>query len=440
MTSTVNEAGTGYRSPSPEVGVAERYTSREYAALEADRLWPRVWQMACHVDEIPRAGDYLEYEIGRDSILVVRVDDTTVKAYHNVCLHRGMRLKLGAGHANELRCRSHSWCWNLDGSLKEVIDPQDFDAGCTNPARLNLPEVRVELWSGLVFVNMDRDAPPLLDYLGVVPERTAHFRLGEMRLVSKVTTVIGSNWKLAHEAFIETYHAIGTHPQSLQYLDDTSLEYEQAGIHGMHRFGDGAMGTPSKRLGEDALDRGDVLLAAVTDMASFNFYSEEEVAAMRGLVDVVNGLPEGESLSSFFANMRRAEAANAGLDLSAYSDRDISLGPLWNVFPNITLPCNAGTVIVLRFRPNGADPESSLWDKYTFKLLGTNEEMPEVENVFVENWRDYANWGVILEQDLTNLPIWQQGVRSRGWQGPIWGRSDGNVANLHRALDSYLSG
>jgi hypothetical protein len=138
--------------------------------------------------------------------------------------------------------------------------------------------------------------------------------------------------------------------------------------------------------------------------------------------------------------MRRAEAANAGLDLSAYSDRDISLGPLWNVFPNITLPCNSGTVIVLRFRPNGADPESSLWDKYTFKLLGTNEEMPEVENVFVENWRDYANWGVILEQDLTNLPIWQQGVRSRGWQGPIWGRSDGNVANLHRALDSYLSG
>lgn len=440
MTSTVNPPTTGYRSPSPEVGIAERYTSREYAALEAERLWPRVWQMACHLDEIPEVGDYIEYEIGRDSILVVRADATTVKAYHNACLHRGMRLKCGAGNAQELRCRSHSWCWNLDGMLKEVVDPEDFDGGCTNPDRLNLPECRVEVWSGLVFVNMDSGAQSLADYLGVVPDRTAHFRLGEMRMTSKVTTVIACNWKLAHEAFVETYHAIGTHPQSLRYVDDTSLEYSQHGIHGMHRFGDGAMGRPSKRLDGDDLERGDVLLAAVTDLASFNFYSEDEVTAMRGLVDVVNGMPEESSLAEFFANMRRAEAANAGLDLSAYDDRDISLGPLWNVFPNITLPCNAGTVLVLRFRPNGSDPESSLWDKYTFKLLGDNEEAAEPENVFVENWQDYKHWGIILEQDLTNLPIWQLGVRSRGWQGPIWGRSDGNVANLHRALDSYLSG
>lgn len=439
MTSTVNSSSTGYRSPSPEVGVAERYTSKDYLALEADRLWPKVWQMACHVDEIPGVGDYIEYEIGRDSVLVVRTDATTIKAFHNACLHRGMRLKCGAGSATELRCRSHSWAWNLDGSLKEVIDPEDFDAGCITPERLNLPECLVEVWNGLVFITMDRAAQPLLDYLGVIPGRTEHFRMGEMRMVSKVSTVIACNWKLAHEAFVETYHAIGTHPQSLRYLDDTSLEYEQHGMHGMHRFGDGAMGTPSKRLSDDDLDRGEVLMAAVTDLASFNFYSEEEVEAMRGLVDVVNGMPEEASLATFFAGMRRTEAANAGLDLSAYSDRDISLGPLWNVFPNITLPCNAGTVLVLRFRPNGADPESSIWDKYTFKLLGENETPPEPENVFVENWRDYRYWGIIIEQDLTNLPIWQLGVRSRGWQGPIWGRSDGNVANLHRVLDSFLN-
>jgi phenylpropionate dioxygenase-like ring-hydroxylating dioxygenase large terminal subunit len=439
MTSTVNETHTGYRSPTPEIGIAERYTSKEYAALEAERLWPRVWQMACHLQEIPEVGDYIEYEIGRDSILVVRTDTTTVKAFHNVCLHRGMRLKLGAGNAGELRCRSHSWCWNLDGTLKEVVDPQDFDGGCTKPERLGLPECRVEIWSGLVFINMDTDAPPLTDFLGVVPARTEAFRLSEMRMVSKVTTIVECNWKLAHEAFIETYHAIGTHPQILRYLDDTSLEYEQNGIHGMHRFGEGAMGRPSKRFAEGDFDRGEVLIAAVTDLASFNFYSEEEVEAMRGLVDVVNGLPEGTSLAGFFADMRRAEAANNGLDLSSYSDRDLSLGPLWNVFPNVTLPCNAGTVLVFRFRPNGSDPETSLWDKYTFKLLGEHEQPTEPENVFVADWRDYKNWGIIIEQDLTNLPIWQLGVRSRGWQGPIWGRSDGNVANLHRALDSYLS-
>ncbi|WP_412517272.1 aromatic ring-hydroxylating dioxygenase subunit alpha [Actinomadura madurae] len=439
MTQPTKSTTGYYRSPSPEVGVAERYTSPEYLALEYERLWPYVWQIACHVDEIPNGGDYLEYEIGRESILIVRLADGRLKAFHNACQHRGMRLKTGRGNATELRCRSHAWCWNLDGSLKEVIDPQDFDPAAIDPDRIGLPEVQIDTWSGLVFVNMDAAAPPLQDFLGVVPDRVAHFRMGDMRLLSKVTTKIACNWKLAHEAFVETYHAIGTHPQALRYVDDTSLEYEQHGIHGMHRFGPQAMGSPSKRLDADDLDRGDILLAAVAELASANLYRDEEVEAMRALVPVVNALPEDASMTGFFANLRREEAKANGVDLSAYSDRDIALGPLWNLFPNITIPCNAGNILVFRWRPDGLNPESCYWDKYELKFVGQGQEVPEPNFVQVDDWRDYRHWGVVLEQDLTNLPIWQLGVRTRGFSGPIWGRPDGNVANMHRVLGEYLA-
>ncbi|WP_205875653.1 aromatic ring-hydroxylating oxygenase subunit alpha [Mycobacterium camsae] len=440
MTSTIgHNVNAEYRSAGAELGIRERYVSAEFARQEAAKLWPNVWQVACRVEEVRRPGDYCEYQIVDQSILVVHTTSGEIKALHNVCQHRGMRLKEGRGSCNELRCPSHAWCWNLDGSLKDVVDPQDFDPKAIEPDALHLPECQVEVWAGFVFINMDPAAAPLHEYLGPVRDRVERYGIHKMACTRKRSTIIDANWKLCHEAFIETYHAIGTHPQSLRYLDDTGMIYEQHGDHGMHRIKPGNMGKPSARLGDDSYDRTDVLLALTADLAEFDFYNDEDVAQANALLETVQELPEDVTIGTFFAGLRRQQAEAEGLDLSAYSDADLLAGELWNVFPNFTIPCNAGNALVLRFMPNGLSHEQCIFDVYYLKLCANEAEVPLMEHEFYPDWRETKIWGTIMTQDFTNLPKWQAGVHSRGYRGPVWGRPDGNVSNLHRAISDYLA-
>ncbi|GFG99796.1 hypothetical protein MHIP_02800 [Mycolicibacterium hippocampi] len=440
MTSTAeSRTSTGYRSSGPEFGIRDRYISPEFARMENEKLWPHVWQVACRVEEVQNPGDYCEYTIADQSILLVRSEDGEIKAFHNACQHRGMRLKEGRGSCAELRCRSHAWCWNLDGSLNEVIDPQDFDPDAISPEALRLPECQAAVWAGFVFINMDLEAPSLEEFLGPVRSNVEHYGIDKMTCTRIRTTVIDANWKLCHEAFVETYHAVGTHPQALRYLDDTGMIYSQHGDHGMHRIRPGNMGKPSTRLEDDGSDRTDVLMALLADLGEFDYYNEQDVEMASSLMETVKALPDDVSLGSFFAGIRRQQSAAEGVDLSHYEDSDLLAGELWNVFPNFSIPCNAGNALILRFRPNGLNHEQSLLDVYYLKLVPEGAERPPLESEYYQDWRDTKLWGTVMMQDFTNLPIWQRGVHSIGYRGPVWGRPDGNVANLHRALAEYLS-
>lgn len=114
-------------APGPTLVPVERYTSRAFHDLEVEKVWKRVWQMACHEDDIPDVGDYHVYEIAHLSFLVVRTGPDDIKAYHNACLHRGKLLREESGKwAKELRCSFHGWSWNLDGSLREIPCRWDF--------------------------------------------------------------------------------------------------------------------------------------------------------------------------------------------------------------------------------------------------------------------------------------------------------------------------
>src|SRR5260221_9954914 len=108
---------------------AARYTSSAFAALENDRLWPRVWQLACSVDHVANPGDFHELRIGPLSVLVVRGDDLEVRAFQNACRRRGSALCEGAGRdLTELRCPFHRWTYDLTGRLREVPSRKEFGA------------------------------------------------------------------------------------------------------------------------------------------------------------------------------------------------------------------------------------------------------------------------------------------------------------------------
>src|SRR5579862_875123 len=119
----------------------ECFISPEYHRREVEHLWSRVWQLACLEQDIPEVGDYLEYIIADQSILVVREAATRVKAYFNACRHRGSRLKVGCGNSSEIRCGFHAWAWNLDGSLKDIPCRWDFPTITDEDYRL--PECKV---------------------------------------------------------------------------------------------------------------------------------------------------------------------------------------------------------------------------------------------------------------------------------------------------------
>ena len=116
----------------PDYVPVDDYISRDFAEREARHLWPRVWQVACREEEIPRVGDYYTYDIVDESITVVRTGADEIKAYYNVCPHRGRRLTGGCGHSARLHCKYHGWQWDLHGRNVVVVDRDDWGTKLTD--------------------------------------------------------------------------------------------------------------------------------------------------------------------------------------------------------------------------------------------------------------------------------------------------------------------
>ena len=142
----------------------EPFISESYARAEREKLWGKVWQHACRVEELRNVGDYVTYDILDDTILIVRSEPEKISAFYNVCAHRGRRLMDGCGHATQFRCKYHAWRYNLKGENIHVLDKADWN-GALTAERLRLPEVKVDTWGGWVWVNMDPNCEPLRNYL-----------------------------------------------------------------------------------------------------------------------------------------------------------------------------------------------------------------------------------------------------------------------------------
>jgi phenylpropionate dioxygenase-like ring-hydroxylating dioxygenase large terminal subunit len=414
----------------------ERYLSRAFLDLEMDRLWPRVWQIACREEEIRQPGDYLEYTVGDQSILVVRSEPDVITAHCNACLHRGTRLAAGRGHFDDgrIQCRFHGWRYALDGELTRVVDREEFTA---LPDDLRLGEVRAERWGGFVFVNMDDGAEPLLDFLDPLPTLLAPYHLDEMRLRGSLSTFIPANWKVVVDAFNEAYHVQGTHPQLLPWTDDVSIEYEQFTTHAHYgRLPNSRRELrPSPRLDIEAddVDEGEILAGLVRGLGGA-FLSEETA-----LVDELRAadLPPGALLPTFQARRRELLAAR-GLDVSAFADEQLTSADDVFVFPNVVGPIYPGSAIVFRMRPDGLDPDRSIKDTWVLEWPSPAHPPRAVEPRIYTDWTA-RDWGMVTNQDYANMAEVQTGMKSRGFEGSrLNPRQESNVLHMHRVIDRYL--
>jgi len=416
----------------------ERYTTTEFSDLELDRLWPRVWQIAGREEELPAPGDFLEYTIGDDSIVVVRTERGDLAALHNACRHRGTPLATGCGafERGEIRCPYHAWTYALDGRLLDVPDREEFEG---LPDDLALRPVRVDAWGGFVFVNMDLDAEPLLDFLDPLPTLLAPYRFDELRFRTYRTTIIEANWKAVVDAFNESYHVQGLHQQILPWTDDTSIAYEQFERHSHYGRLPGARRElrPSPRLGlgPDQYDEGEILGALVAGLGgAFLGEEREAVAGLRA-----SGPPAGSTLLGAYQERRMTLLAERGFDVSGFTPDLMTSADDVFWFPNMVGPVYPGSALLFRVRPNGRDPNSAIKDTWVLEWPRPGSEWKMPERRFYADWRE-RKWGEITEQDYANLANVQRGMRSRGFDGSrLAAKQESNVLHMHRVVDRYLT-
>jgi phenylpropionate dioxygenase-like ring-hydroxylating dioxygenase large terminal subunit len=243
--STLPAAATAGQSPHPDAatwpaswhtlphGIAVgRYIDPAFLRLEYERLWSRVWQAAARADEIPATGDYTTYEIGDQSFVVVRVDESTLKTYRNFCPHRGTALSQGCGNfaGGRIICPFHGWRWDLAGNNEFVLERQEFRDGKLRASDVALREVPTVVFAGFVFINPGPDPQPFDEFIAPVRQWIEDFAIGDMHHYWWKSIAVPANWKVAQEAFFEAYHVSATHPQ----LDKVGREV----VYGNRQEGD----------------------------------------------------------------------------------------------------------------------------------------------------------------------------------------------------------
>jgi phenylpropionate dioxygenase-like ring-hydroxylating dioxygenase large terminal subunit len=201
------------------------YTDPAVFARERDAIFRRGWIAVARSEAIAAARSYFACELVGDPIVVTRDDGGTLHAFSNVCLHRACPIAAGRGQAERgvLTCPYHRWTYGLNGQLTGA--PLMDQAHGFDKSALRLPPLRVEEWLGWVFVNQDPTAAPLAPQLAALHELMAPFRVDAMIVCKTITFDSRWNWKIMVENFMESYHHMGAHPQTL------NTTFPAAGTH-----------------------------------------------------------------------------------------------------------------------------------------------------------------------------------------------------------------
>jgi phenylpropionate dioxygenase-like ring-hydroxylating dioxygenase large terminal subunit len=178
--------------------------------LEQERIFRRFWQYVGRTDEIPEPGSFHTTRAANVPVLLVRDREATLRAFLNVCRHRGSIVCKGSGKRETLQCPYHAWTYGLDGRLLKA--PRAEHEGGLEEG-LGLVQLQLETWGPFVFVNPDADAPPLAEFLEDVPERIAEagIDVDALRFHTRAESEYVANWKICTENFLECYHCPVAH-------------------------------------------------------------------------------------------------------------------------------------------------------------------------------------------------------------------------------------
>jgi len=415
------------RAPDPGLDYVpipkERYTSREFADLEWEHMWTKTWLCAGRASDAPNAGDYFTFEVGPESVLVIRQADGSLAARYNVCMHRGNRLREpGRGHAEKFSCLFHGWEYGIDGTLIKALDPECFPQG-VDAGKLSLKRVLCDTWAGFVFVCLDPNAAPLNDYLGVIPEHLDPYHFEDWKVAYDCTIEIECNWKTCVDAFNEAYHLSSTHAWTIEFSDDVNTLYDCYERHTRMIFPE-VQASP-RHPGAGTVTQG------IKDMF-----------LKRVGVDVENFKGGPAEARTAYADQMRAIAPSMGADLAELNEDQLCDDFHYTVFPNMTFNTHALFTWIFTHRPHPTDPNKMYFD-FISLMNAPSQEIPRPEKEFYrtedgDTLAGKCEGGDLLDEDLYNLPRIQAGMRSGAFRDLHLGRQEIRILHHHRTLEGYL--
>jgi len=427
------------KQPDIDNGVAvldkTRYYSREFMQTEAEKLWARTWLLAGVTADIPETGDFFVFDVGLESIIVTRTE-TGIRAFYNVCSHRGNRLvSQQRGNKKVFVCPFHSWSFNNDGSLRHVTDRETFreEVLCDTPG---LVAVACGEKAGIIFINMSENPPALEQGLGLPMGYLEGYNIDRMTVVRHVSSEWEANWKIGVEAFYECYHLHAVHPETRGVMGDLNVQYDlyPAGASRMIV----PLGQPSPRQADqETVNEG--LQAMLQDAGVEAAHFDGTARDVRRAIQV----------------SKRERAERLGLDYSGLEDGQLSDSWATGLFPYVQIGCHPEGVFIMRFLPHATDPEKFYYDTMTLIFPADDENYKAPAWMGVPDGTDLsgktrpatehygsgedANLGQVLSQDSELLPVVQRGLHSRGFKGQLWSEQEQRLRHFHAELERYLS-
>lgn len=412
------------KQPEPDLGTdpipSARYTSPEFMQKEWDTIWSKVWQMGGLESDIPEPGDYICTELGRESILIVRGSDSKVRAFYNICQHRANQIREeGIGHADSFKCAYHHWEWTIDGEVKNIPDPHDFPQG-TPCDLLKLQDIACDTWGGFVWFNLDPDCEPLADYLGVIPSHLDAYHFEDMYCIHDTTSEWFCNWKASVDAFNETYHVQGIHPQLMWSIDDVHVQTDLYERHSRYLVPFACVSPRVEWENSNEIPEG------IQDMMRDGGLDPD---TYEGTVDTVR-----RDMQLF----KREHGEEQGYDYSEFNDDQLTDDYHYFIFPNITLNVHCGTMMMFRQRPHATDPDKMYFDMWLFKRPAKGENIPErVPHEVKVHGKD--SLGLVVDQDAFNLPRVQRGMHSKGFNKGLWiPFQERRIRHFHKTISDYV--
>jgi phenylpropionate dioxygenase-like ring-hydroxylating dioxygenase large terminal subunit len=349
-------------------------------------------------------------------------------------------------------CPFHGWRWNLLGENQFVLERQEFRGGQLQQSDVALKQVKVAVWAGFVFINLDRNAGSFDEFIAPVRNIVEGLALADMHHYWWKSISIPSNWKVAQEAFFEAFHVPATHPQlekggaevvrgnrdSAEFTH-THVAYENfANGHG--RFFGGKKtpmaGHVNDRKGDPLEDMAARLMLLVDGMDAMVL--KEDVDILRTLRG--KPIPEGSSLGGEYVKALYATAAAQQRPMPKPVPEILGMwGGEVVIFPNLMILPQAGNAMIYRVRPHETDPDRCTFEIFSTKTYPAAVKPPRATIDHVTDFDDPEQLRLIPRQDLGNIPRIQRGLHSRAMrQTWLAVEQEKLILNMHQELDRYL--
>jgi phenylpropionate dioxygenase-like ring-hydroxylating dioxygenase large terminal subunit len=426
---------------------AERYYDQAFFEKEKS-VWMHTWQHGCHVTEIPNPGDFTEYKVLDQSVMLIRQTDGTVKGFYNACRHRGTALASGTGtyRGGQVVCPFHGWRWNLNGTNSYVYTKQGFRPDTVEQAEVNLPEVQVGVRWGWVWINFDPDAIPFEENWRGVEEALDNQGFEKMHVTWWHQIEFAANWKVAQEAFFEAYHVMQTHPEIALFQRDEDFNAASMANYADYKPQGHTWADPSiiQHIGEgsaedakpaaaDAKTPADFYYANITTMwegaQSMTSARQAEIAD-----EIYETLPHEVFFDEFYSRVY-ADAAERNIPLPPQNPK---MTNHWTAFPNFTGVISLGCSLTYRSRPHPTDPNRCIYDFWGLEIPpeGTAVTRPQIAAEDAPTWDDL--W--FVQQDASNIERMQTGVQTNGHKFQrVAPELEKMIVNWHQVLDQYLA-